>query len=140
MLELLRAVGRLKALPRQGWVDRGIPSPESVADHTYRSAMMAWLLGGAAGLDTNRLVKLALLHDLPEVEAGDATPYGKILAQGVELEEAVRRWRELLSPEERLAHREAKRESEARAMAHLDRKSTRLNSSHIQKSRMPSSA
>ena len=28
----------------------------------------------------------------------------------------------------------------SRAVAHLDRKSTRLNSSHIQKSRMPSSA
>jgi len=107
MLEFLRTAGRLKTLPRQGWVDRGIAPAESVADHSYRAALMAWVLGQRAGLDTDRLVKIMLVHDLPEAEVGDATPYAGIVAAGMAVQEAVPRWRELLTPE---AHRAAKRE------------------------------
>ncbi|HZT09360.1 MAG TPA: HD domain-containing protein [Chloroflexota bacterium] len=119
MLEFLRAVGVLKTIPRQGWVDRRIPDPESVADHTYRSAMMAWALGQAAGLDTARLVKIVLVHDLPEAEAGDATPYVGIVETGVRVEDAVARWRDLLSPEERAEAKMRKHALEADGLARI---------------------
>jgi putative hydrolase of HD superfamily len=120
LLAFLRATGALKALPRQGWVDRGVRAPESVADHTYRNAMMAWILGAAAGLDTARLVKLMLVHDLPEVEAGDATPYGGIAVDAeADLADVVARWRELVTPEALAQAREEKHRVEAAAMAHL---------------------
>ena len=45
IVEFARTVGRLKALPRQGWVDRNVAKPESVADHTFRAVMLAWVLG-----------------------------------------------------------------------------------------------
>lgn len=118
-LGLLHALGRLKTLPRQGWVDRGIPSPESVADHSYRTAVMAWILGDLAGLDTGLLVKLALAHDLPEAEAGDATPYDQAVGRGVEIADAVARWRELLTMEQLSRQRTAKHEREARALNQL---------------------
>ncbi|HEY3116441.1 MAG TPA: HD domain-containing protein [Chloroflexota bacterium] len=95
-MAFLRQAGRLKTLPRQGWVDREIPAPESVADHLYRTALMAWVLGEQAGLDTNRLLKLVLIHDLPEALAGDATPYDPLVEQGMERSAAALRWRELL--------------------------------------------
>jgi putative hydrolase of HD superfamily len=119
MLEFLRSVGHLKTLPRQGWVDRGVPAPESVADHSYRMAMMAWMLGWEAGLDTDRLVKLVLVHDLPEAEVGDATPYAQILARGIGLSEAVPRWRELLSAEELAAAKRDKHRVEAEGLQQL---------------------
>lgn len=69
-------VGRLKNVPRTGWLDRGVPlgEAESVADHSFRVALMAWLLAGD-GLDRDRVLKLALLHDLAEAATGDLTPY-----------------------------------------------------------------
>lgn len=118
-LGLLHALGRLKTLPRQGWVDRGIPSPESVADHSYRTALMAWILGDLAGLDTGLLVKLALAHDLPEAEAGDATPYGQAVDRGIDIADAVARWRDLLTPDELSTQRAAKHDREALALDRL---------------------
>ena len=46
----LRGVGRLKSLRRTGWRDRGVPAAEieSVADHTLRVAVLAWLTAEAA--------------------------------------------------------------------------------------------
>src|SRR5206468_12394397 len=73
-LAFLADVGRLKTLRRAGWVRAGVPEPESVADHTYRVAVMALLIGPRLGLNVDRLVQLALLHDLAEARIGDLTP------------------------------------------------------------------
>ena len=35
-VELFTLVGQMKTTPRTGWVERGVPRPESVADHSYR--------------------------------------------------------------------------------------------------------
>jgi len=121
MLEFLRTVGRLKSLPRQGWVDRGIRDPESVADHSFRCAWMAWTLGQAAGLDTDRLVKMMLVHDLPEAEVGDATPYAGIVASGIDLEDALPRWRELVSPQELARTKAEKHALEEQGLRDLSR-------------------
>ena len=65
---------RLKSLPRAGWIRAGIESPESVAAHSWG---MAWLVMNLCpeGVDTERALKIALVHDLPEVIAGDITPH-----------------------------------------------------------------
>jgi putative hydrolase of HD superfamily len=76
--EFLDAIGRLKEVPRTGWLDRGIPpaEAESVADHSFGVALLAWLLAPDE-LDRSRVVELALLHDLAESAVGDATPYDR---------------------------------------------------------------
>ena len=45
-----------------------------MADHSYRLAIMAMVYGDIRGLDTLKMVRLALLHDLPEAVTGDVTP------------------------------------------------------------------
>jgi putative hydrolase of HD superfamily len=72
------AIGRLKEVPRTGWLDRGIPTDdvESVADHSYGVALLAWLLAPDE-LDRARAVELALIHDLAESVVGDVTPYDR---------------------------------------------------------------
>jgi putative hydrolases of HD superfamily len=73
--------GLLKAQPRRGWVLKlGMKNPESVADHSYRTAVMAMVYADARGLDGARAVKMALIHDLPESIVGDLTP-GEISAE-----------------------------------------------------------
>lgn len=70
-------VGALKSLRRAGWVRKGIAQPESVADHSFRAAVLALLLAPRLGVDADRLVRLVLVHDLPESdpEVGDITPF-----------------------------------------------------------------
>lgn len=67
--------GRLKAERRRGWIKKlGLTNPESVADHSYRTALMAMVISDSRGLDTGKAMRLALLHDLPEAVVGDAMP------------------------------------------------------------------
>ncbi len=80
VLDLLVYAGALKRLPRQGWVHLGIPDPESVADHSYRVALMTLLLAHSMPeVDASRALTLAICHDLPEAIAGDATPFDETL-------------------------------------------------------------
>jgi len=80
VLRFLNKIGKLKELPRQGWVLRGIKNSESIADHSFRVAMMAWVLGKQKrNLDIVKLLKMALIHDLCEVYSGDITPYDSIM-------------------------------------------------------------
>jgi putative hydrolase of HD superfamily len=68
----------LKRLPRTGWVDRGIPlaEVESVADHSFFTMLIAWVAShDDASLDANRVLQLALIHDVAEAIAGDMPPY-----------------------------------------------------------------
>jgi 5'-deoxynucleotidase len=82
LARFLRTVGRLKSLRRTGWRDRGVPAAEieSVADHTLRVAVLAWLTAEAAAkrgepIDPDRVLQLALVHDLAEALAGNIPPY-----------------------------------------------------------------
>jgi len=70
--ELMRYL-RLKDVKRQGWVNKGVPEPESVAAHSWGMAMLAMRLCPPE-LDLLQVLKLCLLHDLPEVVVGDLTP------------------------------------------------------------------
>ncbi len=75
ILQFLLKCGRLKSEARRGWIRKvGITKPESVADHSYRTALMAMLFAELKGLDVCRALKMAILHDLPEAIIGDATP------------------------------------------------------------------
>ena len=77
LLGFLSTAGKLKAIPRTGWVDSGVVGPESVADHSYRTALTAMLLSDLHELDTCKVIRMALLHDLAEAETGDITPMMK---------------------------------------------------------------
>ncbi len=70
--------GQLKKERRKGWVLKAhIPNPESVADHVFRVALAAMLLGDLRKLDTYKILKMAILHDLGEAITGDLIPEEK---------------------------------------------------------------
>lgn len=82
LLGLAQFASKLKSVPRTGWLDRGVPplEVESVADHTLGVALLAWgcaLQRRAEGvaIDPERVLMLAILHDLAEAETGDVPPY-----------------------------------------------------------------
>ena len=73
MREQLMQYLRLKDVQRQGWVNAGVPHPESVAAHSWGMAILAMKLCPSE-LNLEHVLKLCLVHDLPEVIVGDLTP------------------------------------------------------------------
>jgi putative hydrolase of HD superfamily len=66
---------KLKRVPRAGWQKKlGIRKPESVADHAYSVAAIAMMLSDSKNLDSEKILKMAILHDLAESVIGDLTP------------------------------------------------------------------
>lgn len=62
----------LKALPRTGWLQRGVPKAESIAEHSFGVASLALLMAAHdPSLDQARLLAIAVLHDQAEALIGD---------------------------------------------------------------------
>jgi putative hydrolases of HD superfamily len=73
-IEFAQMVGRLKTTPRTGWVRRNVPGYESVADHSWRVAVLSLLVEGSEEVNATKVMQLALVHDLAECIVGDITP------------------------------------------------------------------
>jgi putative hydrolase of HD superfamily len=75
LLETLAACSAVKDVEREGWKRRaGVASPESVADHIFSTTLAAMITGDALHLDTEKMMKMALLHDVCEAVTGDIQP------------------------------------------------------------------
>jgi len=77
MLPILIELQRLKRLDRTGWTLRGMPNgTESVAAHSFGVAVTAMTLADelqarGVSINTERLLRMALLHDWAETRVGD---------------------------------------------------------------------
>lgn len=72
VLDLLLELQSLDRLPRTGYLQRGVRDPESISEHQYQLAMVAWLLAAREPtVDRSRVVEMALVHDLAELRTGD---------------------------------------------------------------------
>lgn len=89
LIEFFKNSGQLKKIPRSGWVRVGIKSPESVADHTFRTAILCMIFSSLEGLDELKMLQMALIHDLSEAIIGDLTPSEKIKADKNDEENAM---------------------------------------------------
>lgn len=89
LIKFLIETGKLKKMKRTGWVLRGIKNPETIAEHTFRMAIMAWILGSNKRFNPTKILKMALIHDLCEVYAGDITPYEGILSKNKRLRKVL---------------------------------------------------
>lgn len=73
----LYEMGHLKRSPRTGWMLAGVKQPESVAEHSHRTALIAALLAVLEGADPGRAALLALFHDTQETRTGDIPSVGR---------------------------------------------------------------
>lgn len=69
--------GMLKRLPRAGWQLAGVAAPESVAEHSFRVGILAYVIAVQEGANPDRAATLGLFHDLPETRIGDVPSVGK---------------------------------------------------------------
>jgi putative hydrolase of HD superfamily len=69
------AVIGLKYVRRAGWAAKvGVKDPESVADHSFAMCAIGMALSDILGLDTRKVLKMIVLHDLAESAVGDYMP------------------------------------------------------------------
>ena len=71
IVKLIFEGGQLKRLPRSGWFLVGIENPESVAEHSWRAALIGLFLAKMEGVDADKVLKMCLLHDFAETRIGD---------------------------------------------------------------------
>lgn len=62
---------------RSGWWLAGEGRPESVAEHSFRTALIAFLLAEMEGADPERASAMALFHDLHEARVLDMHKVGQ---------------------------------------------------------------
>ena len=101
VIKFLEITGILKRTPRAGWVDVGVYQPESVADHTFRTAFLCMLYADMEALDPLKLLRMALIHDLPEAVIGDLTPSQKTVETKEKEETAISQILSLLPKKQR---------------------------------------
>ena len=70
LADFMFEVGMLRKTPRTGYQFLGTGS-ESVADHSYRVAVLGYVLADMADADMARTVFMCLFHDLHEARTGD---------------------------------------------------------------------
>ena len=75
ILDFFKSAINLKNISRQGWIDKlSLKHPESVADHSYSMAIMGMIISDLENYDSEKILKMILLHDLAESKIGDYTP------------------------------------------------------------------
>ena len=91
LLEILTVAGKLKTTTRHCYTapDR----QESVADHSWRIALMAMLLEEEfPEADMDKVIRMCLIHDLGEAFTGDIPTFDKTQADAHKEDDLLRGW------------------------------------------------
>jgi 5'-deoxynucleotidase YfbR-like HD superfamily hydrolase len=103
-IEFILEVDRLKEVYRQSYV-LNANRHENSAEHSWHLAVAALLLAEHANqpVDTSRVIRMALVHDLVEIDAGDTFIYDTAgnLEKAAKEEKAADRIFGLLPPDQR---------------------------------------
>lgn len=76
LLDFMGIAEKLKCNTRHSWTSSG--RHESVAEHTYRLCLFAWLVKDEfPSLDLDRVIRMCLFHDLGEAATGDIPCFDK---------------------------------------------------------------
>lgn len=109
LIDFFLKAGEVKRLKQRGLVLRGIKDPVTVGAHSFREALMGWVLArvGNTGLDSGRVIKLVLIRDLCAGYAGDPTPYDSVLKKTSkkDFKKMYTRWVRLSKSEKERAYR-----------------------------------
>ena len=143
LVNFFETVGKLKATARSGWVEAGIQKPESVADHTFRTSIICMIYSDLEGLDELRVLRMALIHDLPEAITGDLTPLKKTRGSKKKENEAMNQILSLLPEEQREEYLAIWNEyqrgetREAKAVRQIDKLEMALQAKEYENTRLP---
>ena len=126
LLNSLSVAEKLKCHTRHCSTSSG--RPESVAEHSWRTALMAMLTASAfPEADMDKVIRMCLIHDLGEAFTGDIPSFDKTEADSKTEELALRQWVQTFPSPEReewlalYEEMEAQQTQEARIYKALDK-------------------
>ncbi|MBO0655552.1 HD domain-containing protein [Streptomyces triculaminicus] len=70
-------VGALKRMKRSGWWIAGVKDPETIAEHSFRTAVIGSVLAMMEGADPAKVALLCTFHDTQETRVGDIPWIGR---------------------------------------------------------------
>lgn len=73
----LMEMGMLKHAKRSGWWIAGVKDPETIAEHSWRTAVIGSVLAMMEGADPARVALLCTFHDSQETRVGDIPWIGR---------------------------------------------------------------
>lgn len=85
IVKLFLELGYLKRLKHNGLMMAGVESPDSIAEHSFRAAIIAAVLAELEGANPEKIAFMLLFHDLPESRVGDQN---KVSARYFKIKEA----------------------------------------------------
>ena len=77
VVDYLFEAGTLKRLPRTGWLNAGIKHPETIAEHSHRTALIGAILAVMEGADPAKVALMGVVHDTQETQVGDIAYIGR---------------------------------------------------------------
>lgn len=91
LLQILHTAERLKDTTRHCTTAKG--RPESVAEHSWRIALMAFFLRDEfPHVDMDKVIRMCLIHDLGECFTGDIPSFDKTAADTAREDSLLDRW------------------------------------------------
>lgn len=75
-LNFFAEAGLLKRIKRSGWWVAGIDDPETVAEHSFRTAVIAFYMAHMEDVDPYKTVTMALFNDIHEARINDLHKMG----------------------------------------------------------------
>ena len=88
-INLFAEAGLLKKIKRSGWWVAGIKDPESVAEHSFRCAIMGYYLAHLEGVDPFKVILMTLFNDIHEARINDLHKMGHYYINFKEAEKKV---------------------------------------------------
>lgn len=73
----LLELGMLKRAKRSGWWIAGVKDPESIAEHSFRTAVVGSVLALMEGADPAKVALMCVFHDTQETRVGDIPHIGR---------------------------------------------------------------
>ncbi|MFH1394600.1 MAG: HD domain-containing protein [Candidatus Omnitrophota bacterium] len=71
ILDFIAEAGKLKQVKRSGWWMVGVPNEESVAEHSFRAAVIGYVLVKMEKADVSKVLAMTLFNDLHEARIND---------------------------------------------------------------------
>lgn len=132
ILDFYKYLDKLKRTKRQGWVKAGVKGSESVSDHSFSTSVLSMILAPKLKVNTEKFIKMALIHDMGESIIGDVLWYNrdkgvdrkKLAKKEIDEDNAMRKILKTLGNEEYLElwiEMEKKNTREAKMHKEIDR-------------------
>jgi putative hydrolase of HD superfamily len=76
LTEFLEYISKIKLTVRTGWDFYKIPGiRETIGSHSFGVTLITWILAKKEKVNVDKVIKMALVHDLLEGITGDITPH-----------------------------------------------------------------